>query len=149
MQLFQKIKHFFRYHFREFFVYHHSSLEFRAKLFAVVAGADEKFSKQEYTIIKEQAKKIYDDPNRIETLLSTIEEYIHIIQEKNTLGVDELAKDIEKLVRRNRRFVAKIDTALLMPLVEVQTDQDTKDYQRHIIEFLEQVKQNYTISDAS
>lgn len=147
MKFIQIFRHFFTSHFREFFVYHHSSLEFRAKLFAVVAGANEEFSPQEQEIIKAQASKIYDDPDRVETLLATVIEYIDIIKEDNGLGVDELAKDIDKSLKRNKRFVSKINTEQLLPLLEVQTDQDTQDYQRHIIDFLERLKKEHQTSE--
>ena len=52
MSIGQKIKHYLRSAFREIIVYHNSSLEFRAKLFAIVAGADKNISKDEEKIIE-------------------------------------------------------------------------------------------------
>ena len=42
MRLAFKIKHHFFSAFREVFVHHHGSLEFRAKIFALVIAANEK-----------------------------------------------------------------------------------------------------------
>ena len=144
MSLYQSLKHYLRSAFREIIVYHNSSLEFRAKLFAIVAGADEKISKDEERIIRESALKTYhNDENRATTLWLATKEYVTKIRRNNNLGIDELARDIEKLIKRNKRFVHKIDTSLLMPLVEAQTDPDIKDYQLHIIDFLDQLKSDY------
>ncbi|MDH5464920.1 MAG: hypothetical protein OEW60_04775 [Thiovulaceae bacterium] len=145
MNFLSRIKHYFRSAFREIIVYHNSSLEFRAKLFTIVAGANEEFSKAEHKIIKEAAQKIYhDDPNRVETLLLAIKEYIEKIREKNDLGIDELARDIINNIKRNKRFVEKIDTKILEPLLTIQDDPDVKDYQRHIIDFLDNLKEEYS-----
>lgn len=145
MSLYHAIKHYLRSAFREIIVYHNSSLEFRAKLFAIVAGADQKISKDEEQIIRASALKIYhNDENRATTLWLATKEYVSKIRKNNDLGVDELARDIEKLIKRNRRFVYKIDTQLLMPIVDAQADPDIKDYQLHIIEFLDKLKSDYS-----
>ena len=145
MNFLSRIKHYLRSAFREIIVYHNSSLEFRAKLFAIVAGANEEFSNAEHKIIKDAAKEIYkEDVNRVETLLLTIKEYVDKIQDKNNLGIDELAKDIINDIKRNKRFVNKIDTPMLLPLLTIQNDPDVKDYQRHIIDFLDNLKEEYS-----
>jgi hypothetical protein len=144
--IFQRFKHYLRSAFREIIVYHNSSLEFRAKLFAIVSGVDKKISAQEEEIIKASALKIYEnDENRATTLWLATKEYVEKIHKNNDLGIDELARDIEKLIKRNHRFVHKINTNDLMPIVEAQMDRDTKDYQLHIIEFLESLKREYTL----
>ena len=145
MSYIQNIKRYFRSAFREFFVYHNSSLEFRAKLFAIVAGANEVISDKEEKIIKDAAIKIYNkDEDRASTLWLATKEYVQKIQSDNDLGVDELAKDITHLLKRNRRFVSKIDINILKPLMEIQEDQDTKDYQKHILDFLQDLKVEFT-----
>ena len=145
MSLYQSMKHYLRSAFREIIVYHNSSLEFRAKLFAIVAGADQKISKNEEKIIRASALKTYhNDENRATTLWLATKEYVTKIRSNNDLGIDELARDIEKLIKRNRRFVHKIDPELLRPLAEGQSDPDIQDYQYHIIEFLEKLKSDYT-----
>ena len=145
MGIYQDLKNYFRSAFREIFVYHNSSLEFRAKLFAIVAGADDLLSPKEEAIIKEQALIIYHgDEDRAITLLLATKEYVEKIKYNNDLGVDLLAIDITKLLKRNRRFVHKIETSQLTPIIEAQTDVDVKDYQRNIIEFLETLKKEYS-----
>ena len=143
--IFQRFKHYLRSAFREIIVYHNSSLEFRAKLFAIVAGVDQEISEAEEDIIRSAALKIYsDDENRATTLWLATKEYVEKIHKNNDLGIDELARDIEKSIKRNHRFVHKINTDYLEPIVEAQSDQDTKDYQRHIVDFLNGLKQEYT-----
>lgn len=143
--MFQKLKHYFRSAFREIIVYHNSSLEFRAKLFAIVAGVDKHISAAEEAIIKASALEIYNqDKNRATTLWLATKEYVEKIHRNNDLGIDELARDIEKLVKRNRRFVHKINTTHLMPIIEAQEDKDTQDYQVHIVDFLNRLKREYT-----
>lgn len=144
MSIYQSLKHYLRSAFREIIVYHNSSLEFRAKLFAIVAGADQKISENEEKIIRASALEIYhNDKNRATTLWLATKEYVTKIRKNNDLGIDELARDIEKLIKRNKRFVHKIDTARLTPIVDAQTDPDIRDYQLHIIEFLEKLKSDY------
>lgn len=145
MSIRQNIKNYLRSAFREIIVHHNSSLEFRAKLFAIVAGADKNISKDEEDIIRSSALIIYEnDENRAATLWLATKEYVDKIRQNNDLGIDELARDIEKLIKRNTRFVHKIDTAVLLPILQAQTDNDTRDYQRHIIEFLEGLKKEYS-----
>ncbi len=144
--IFQRFKHYLRSAFREIIVYHNSSLEFRAKLFAIVAGVDKDITKEEEEIIHNAALKIYhNDENRATTLWLATKEYVEKIHQNNELGIDELARDIEKLIKRNHRFVHKINTDYLMPIVEAQKDQDTQDYQRHIIDYLNGLKKEYSV----
>ena len=145
MSFFQNLTHHFRSTFRELFVYHNSSLEFRAKLFALVAGADETISLEEEQLIRKAAVEIYNgDESRAMTMWLATKEYVEKIRSDNDLGVDELAKDITNLLKRNRRFVSKIDTQMLSRFLEIQTNEDTRDYQRHIIDFLTALKEEYT-----
>ena len=145
MHIGQKIKHYLRSAFREIIVYHNSSLEFRAKLFAIVAGADKNISEDEEKIIRVCALKIYhNDENRATTLWLATKEYVEKIRANNNLGIDELARDIEKLIKRNARFANKIDITMLHPIVDAQQDKDTQDYQRHIITFLQSLKTEYS-----
>ena len=149
MSVIQRFKNHFRSAFREFFVYHNSSLEFRAKLFALVVGANEHMNEAEEKIIYEKALEIYNnDENRAMSLLLAAKEYVTKIKDNNCLGVNELAIDISKLLKRNKRFVHKIDISMLLPFMEIQEDPDTKDYQRHIIDFLATLKEEYSIKSS-
>ena len=61
MKLSFRIKHHFFSAFRELFVHHHGSLEFRAKIFALIIAANEDVNVESYMIIKEIGMKIYDN----------------------------------------------------------------------------------------
>lgn len=126
--------------FRELFLYHHSSLEFRAKLFAAVIAANESAVECEFYVVKEIARNIYDDDDRISTLILTIKEYIEKVRLDNGLDIDELVDDIMKDLKTVPRYAGKIDKEHLLPLLECNHDEDSKAYQHRIIEFLESLK---------
>ncbi|KIM10217.1 MAG: hypothetical protein KU37_11200 [Sulfuricurvum sp. PC08-66] len=144
MAFLHAFKHHFISAFRELFVYHSSSLEFRAKLLALVAGANEQIGECEYEIIKKLSHQIYTESNRASTLQFATREYIDKVLEDNGLGVNELAADIAKLTKNNSRFVTKIDTAQLAHFLECHNDPDTLDYQRHILTFLDDLKTEFS-----
>lgn len=54
MRLIFPIKHHFFSAFRELFVHHHGSLEFRAKLFALVIAANEDAKVENYITVKKE-----------------------------------------------------------------------------------------------
>lgn len=142
MTIFQSIKHYFRSTFREFFVYHNSSLEFRAKIIALVVGANDACNTCDYDTVYEIALDIYhQDVNRATTLLHACKEYVNKVHINNNLGINELANDITKLLKTNPRFAMKIDTHKLQPLLKChEEDADSVSYQENILEFLDTLK---------
>lgn len=138
------IKKYFRSNFRELFLYHNSSLEFRAKLFALVVGAKGKDTSKEFELLHQQALKIYkDDELRALTFEDATKEYLHKIYAFNKSGVDKLARDISKTLKHKPRFAQKIDTELLIPFISCHNDTDTQSYQEHIIQFLDTLRLEY------
>lgn len=126
--------------FRELFVYHHSSLEFRAKLFALVIAANADANDCEMAIVKEAGMKIYNDEDRANALVLTTKEFVIKVIEDNGLDMDSLVRDIMEDLKLVPRYTQKIDTSLLKPLIECSADEDVSTYQIHIIEFLERLK---------
>ena len=59
MRLSFRIKHHFFSAFRELFVHHHSSLEFRARVFALVISANEDVNVENYIVVKKFGMEIY------------------------------------------------------------------------------------------
>ncbi len=134
-----KIKGWFLSFFRENFLYHHSSLEFRAKLLAAMIAVDKKVDDCEEKILKEIAKEIYkDDEARIYVLISTTKEYVEKIIQKNGLDLNELILHINKDLKEAKRFHQKIDIKQLEKLLICSKDDEEKYLtQKRIIEFLQ------------
>lgn len=145
MAYFRSFRHRFFNAFRELFLYHHSSLEFRAKLFAIVIAAHEADNECEFESVKVSAHEIYDDKDRIESLLLTIQEYVEKVRLDNGLDIDALAEDIEFDLKSVPRYAGKIEEIHLLLLLECHDDDDTRAYQLNIIEFLGGLKKKYTI----
>ena len=143
------LKHFFFNAFRELFLYHHSSLEFRAKLFAAVIAADLEANDCEFDLVKEAGMKIYDDEDRSNTLVLTTREYVRKVIEKNGLDIDALIEDIIRGLKAKPRYAEKIDIEALRPLLECQHDRDIRTYQERILELFERLKKEYGAKKAS
>ena len=145
MTLLQSIKTYFRSTFREIFVYHNSSLEFRAKVLALVIGANDSCNSCDYDTAYKVGLDIYhNDENRAATLLHACKEYVSKVHLDNDLGINELANDITKLLKANPRFAMKIDTQKLQALLKChEEDSDTLSYQENILEFLDTLKAEY------
>jgi hypothetical protein len=143
MSLSFQIKQYFYSSFRELFVYHHSSLEFRAKIFALVISADENAKVENYIIVKNAGMKIYNnDEDRANLLMLNTKEFVKKIKENNGLHVEKLINNIQKELKVVPRYAKKIDTNDLQPLLLLTYDEDTIAYQKNIIEFLENIKED-------
>lgn len=137
-----RIKHHFFISFREIFVHHHGSLNFRAKIFALIIAADEKASAENYVIVKERAMKIYDnDENRATLLMLSTKELVQKVRDNNGLYIDTLITNIQKELKIIPRYAKKIDTQSLRPLLELPQDKDTVSYQENILLFLDELKE--------
>jgi len=142
MTLAFKIKNFFLNAFRELFVHHHGSLEFRAKLFALLIAADEEISEPHYELVKGLGLKIYkNDEDRANLLLMTTKELVKKITDDNNLNYDTLVTHIQQELRLIPRYAKKIDIDLLKPFLRLSKDQDTLSYQENILEFLARLKE--------
>ena len=123
--------------FRELFVYHHRSLEFRAKLFAAMIASNEKADSCEYDALRKIAKEIYgDDEYRVEVMVRTTKEFVNKIVKHHILSLDELLLDIDKELRLHKRYIQKVNMAHLKQL-KCHIDEDSAIVQDRILEFFE------------
>lgn len=132
--------------FRELFVYHHRSLEFRAKIFAAIICINPQVDEKIYDTVKKIGEEIYGrDKKRTEILVRTTKEYVKKVSTNNGLNLDELIIDIDKIVKNNKRYVNKINLNHLKRLQEKE-ENDIKLVQQRIIEFAEsQIRQHSDI----
>ena len=98
MRLSYRLKHHFFSAFREFFVHHHGSLAFRAKIFALVIAADESSMIETYLLVKKIALKTYkNEEQRALLLMHSTREIVERILEGNHLSIDTLVESIKKI----------------------------------------------------
>jgi len=129
--------------FREFLVYHNSSLEFRAKLLTLMVSSDGEMSECEKHKLKEIAHQIYkDEDERAELLVDTVKEYHTKIITDNGLNFEHLIQQVNKEVKEVKRFCKKIDIDILMQLHECigEEEEEERLFQMRIIEFLQNLK---------
>lgn len=139
----QKMKNHFINAFREVFLYHHSSLEFRAKLFASVIAANANAGECEFETVRSAGVIIYNDETRSASLELTAKEYVEKVIEENGLNNDMLIEEIMRDLKDIPRYAKKIDTSLLETLIDCHDDEDTALYQRRIIELFERLRNEY------
>ncbi|MBD3823034.1 MAG: hypothetical protein IE916_00800 [Epsilonproteobacteria bacterium] len=141
MRLGFRLKHYLFSAFREIFVHHHSSLEFRAKVFALIISANRDAKVENYIIVKELATEIYKgDEDRANLLMITTKELVQKVNENNGLDIDTLVENIQRDIRNVPRFAKKIDPQSLNRFIELTHDPDTRAYQNNIVEFLTTLK---------
>ena len=129
--------------FREFLVYHHSSLEFRAKLLTLMVSSNGEMCECEKQKLKEIANTIYhDDPDRAALLVDMVKEFHNKIVTDNGLNFEHLIQQVAKEVKEVKRFCRKIDIGLLMQLHECIDEEEEEErlFQMRIIEFLQELK---------
>jgi hypothetical protein len=127
--------------FRELLIYHHNSLEFRAKLFALIIAVNGKGDDEIFAYVREAGMAIYNDEARADALLFTTQEIIGKVHHDNGLDEDLLVNDIVKDLYNIPRFRKKINTEQLRELLVFTQDEDIKSYQENILEFLENAKE--------
>ena len=126
--------------FREIFVHHYNSLDFRAKIFALIIAANDKPKLENFILVKTLATQIYpNDPDRANMLLLTTKEFIDKINSKK-LSVDKLVQSISSNVKLVPRYAKKIDIESLEKFLDLAEDEDAYYYQKNILEFLERLK---------
>jgi len=132
----KKIKNYIYSFFREFLVFHHSSLEFRAKLLASMISAKKSIDECEKETLEQIAKEIYkDDENRAEILVNTTLEYVKKVEEINDLYVDDLIIDIDKNLKKYPRFYKKIDIERLKRFLHCKATTEEKLLRLRILEY--------------
>jgi len=143
MRLSFRLKHHFFSAFRELFVHHHGSLEFRAKVFALIIAANNGSTVQSYIKVKEIALNIYkNDEERADLLMLTTKEKVNKVRENNGLDIDTLVSNIQKDLKIIPRYAKKIHLDELKELILLSEDEDTISYQNNILEFLETLKED-------
>lgn len=136
-----KIKNHFFNAFRELFVHHHGSLEFRAKIFALLILANEDIKPDNFVIVKNIGMCIYkNDEDRANLLMLLTKELVFRVKE-DSLNIDTLVANIQKELRLTPRYAKKIDTDSLEPLLNISHNSDTLAYQKNMIEFLKSIKE--------
>jgi len=143
--MFKKMKRNIRKMFREFLVYHHDSLEFRAKLLTLMISSNSKVCECEEQKLKEIAYKIYPkESERAEVMIATVAEYHQKIITNNGLNFEHLIQQVAKDIKTVKRFSKKIDIGLLVELHQcVKDDPENYIFQTRIIEFLQNLKDEY------
>lgn len=132
--------------FRELLVYHHSSLEYRAKILTLMISSNGEICECEKQKLKEIAQSIYgNDQDRAELLLDTVNEYHTKIITHNGLDFEHLIQLVEKETKEVKRFAAKIDMTLLMQLHECTDEEEDILFQQRILEFLQGLKDEYGV----
>jgi uncharacterized tellurite resistance protein B-like protein len=129
--------------FREFLVYHHSSLEFRAKILTLMVSANGEICECEKQKIKEIAHSVYGtDQDRAELLIDTVHEYHNKIMTNNGLNFEHLIQIVTKEVKEVKRFCQKIDIDSLKQLQACTDENDEEEilFQQRILEFLQGLK---------
>ena len=127
--------------FREIFIHHHNSLEFRAKVFALVLSAKDNVSINDYIVVKRLAMEIYkDDEERASLLMIATKEIRKKIEDDKKDVSEILIHSIQKQLKVLPRYVNKIDIDSLHQLLIPTNDEDTISYQENILEFLQTLK---------
>ena len=144
MEVFKNLKRTVKKMFREFLVYHHSSMEYRAKILTLMVSSNGEISECEKQKLQEIAYSIYgEDIERAEILIDTINEYHKKIVTNNGLDFEHLVQQVERETREVPRFVQKIDIGLLKELLECVEDEEDLLFQQRILEFLQMLKDEY------
>jgi len=142
--LFKSLKRSIMKMFRELLVYHHSSLEYRAKILTLMIAANGEICECEKQKLKEIAHSIYgDDHERAELLIDTVNEYHSKIITNNGLDFEDLIQLVARETKEVRRFTSKIDMDLIMQLHECMDSPEDILFQQRIIEFLQGLKDEY------
>jgi hypothetical protein len=130
--------------FREFLVYHNSSLEYRAKVITLVLAINNEISECEEELLKKMALEIYNnDEERADILVETVKEYFVKIETNNGLDFEHLIFKVEKETKAVKRFSEKIDIEALMKFQVCLENEEDKIYQQRVISFLKDLKERY------
>lgn len=137
------LKHYIFRAFRELLLYHHSSLEFRAKLFAAIIAANENYTECELDIVQETGMALYGEEDRANTLRLTVEEYLEKVFEDNDLAIDELIEDILNDLKDIPRYADKISIDDYRKIIACCEDEESRIYQERIVDLYQRLKDDY------
>lgn len=120
--------------FREIFIPHFRSLEFRAKIFAAMLLAKDEINEDDFKILDVLGREIYDnDSRRVGVLLAITKEYIKKANVYKSLNLDTLLMDIDNELKIYKRYVRKIDFSHLRRLIS--EDEEEALTQQRVYEF--------------
>ena len=129
--------------FRELLLYHHNSLEFRAKLFAALIAANNQHGECELLIVQEAGMVIYKEEDRTNTLRLTVEEYLDKVKEDNGLAIDELIEDLMRDLKSYPRYADKISIDAYKKIQRCCQDEESRIYQERMIDLYQRLKDDY------
>jgi len=142
--LYKKIRRKVKKFFREFLLYHNSSLEYRAKILTLVVAVNGEISECEDKLLYQTACSIYNnDEERAEILVEAVREYFEKIKTDNGLDFEDLIFQVEKDTKAVRRFVSKIDIVALERFQKCIEEEEDKIYQQRVIAYLAELKERY------
>ncbi|MDR2099346.1 MAG: hypothetical protein LBP40_00785 [Campylobacteraceae bacterium] len=126
--------------FRELFLSHYESLEFRAEIFALIIAPSCKSAKEcNFTLLKEIAEEIYkNDRHRQGVFLNIVKEYVSIILRNAPASYDEAVKDINNKVKANKKLAVKINMIHINKFLRDDLSENKQLLQQRIAEFLEE-----------
>ncbi|MDR2790272.1 MAG: hypothetical protein LBB59_04795 [Campylobacteraceae bacterium] len=126
--------------FRELFLYHYKSLEFRAEIFALIIAPSCKSAKEcNFKILKETASEIYkNDLHRQGVFINIVKEYVAMILRNAPASYDEAVKDINRKVRANKSFAMKINMEHINRFLRNDISEEKQILQQRLAEFLEE-----------
>lgn len=133
----QKLKSLFFYAFKEIFIYHHNSLNFRAKIFALMIAAGDGDEECYLESVQACGMHIYNDENRVEALILATKELLEKVYSDNGLTIDDLVENIVEELHLFPRYSEKINIDMLRGLISCSHHRDTITYQERILEFLQ------------
>lgn len=121
--------------FRNLFVYHPHSLEFRAKIFTAMLYFKKEINQNDIHTLNDISIQIYGEENpRVEILKNIIKEYLIKIKNDKFFLIDNLLLDIDKELKSHKRYAKKIDFSHLRMLMSM--DEDEALLQQRVYEFL-------------
>ncbi|HFS85133.1 MAG TPA: hypothetical protein ENK72_00745 [Epsilonproteobacteria bacterium] len=142
--MFTQLRRTFKKMFRELLVYHHNSIEYRAKILTLMVSSDHELSECEQTKLREIAYEVYEgDEERAELLVDTVKEYHNKIVTDNGLDFEHLIQQVVKESLEVPRYVKKINIQRLLKLHDCAGDEEDRIFQERILEFLEDLKEAY------
>lgn len=137
------IKNFLLNAFRELILHHHGSLEFRAKLFALIIAVDDQAKEEVYDYVQKVALSLYEyDEDRANVLVMSTKEYVKKVHEDYGKDIDALLSNILSELKLVPRYAKKIDIQALEQILKFTKNEDTLLYQKNILEYLDKLKED-------
>jgi flagellar biosynthesis/type III secretory pathway protein FliH len=125
--------------FREAFIWHVNSLEFRAKLLAATISATNSYDECDKELLIELSNDIYTDSDRAVTLVNITEEIVEkVLNKEYDLDINKLIYLIDKELKKQPRFIMKINIEKLRKFQTCKKlDEEGSITQERVLEFLE------------